>query len=311
MNNIRAETGYKFELLATIQIPLHVTGVWLPILHPNPLLSGSLGAGLLLDPPAIVNVYSCESQPSSCNISIRSAGQLLSSNLDVIEEIKRSWSDLPGQDLLVEIDLPVALGKGYACSAIVALGVAIGYGLRAGLTLEESSRIAHIAEVKAGTGLGDVVALLYGRGLEIRYSPGGPGFARVESIPVRTTIITATLEGSMHTHQMHNKLGEKLYSIAAPRLASILEKPSFDVFVREARRFSIKAGFVSDELREFLDNLLETGLIKGWYVKKLVLVVVPRSEKRVEDIANLLVKKGLRPRVHKTSDSPLRIRLYV
>jgi pantoate kinase len=308
---IHAGTRYKLELLATIQIPLHVTGIWLPVLHSDPLLSGSLGAGLLLDPPATVKVYSCKGQSSSCGIAIRSENQLLGGNLDVIEEIKRFRSNLLRQDLLVEVDLPVALGKGYACSAIAALGVAIGYGLRAGLTLEESSRIAHIAEVKAGTGLGDVVALLYGRGLEIRYSPGGPGFARVENIPIHTTIITATLEGFMHTQQMHSKLGEELYSIAAPRLASIFKKPSFDVFIREARHFSIRAGFVSDELRVFLDNLLETGLIKGWYVKKRVLVVAPRSGRRVEEVVNLLAKKGLRPRVHETSSSPLRVQLYM
>lgn len=298
------------RLLALIQAPLHVTGLWLPVYSSNPLLTGSLGAGLLLEPPAVARVYACQGEGGRCGVAVWSRGRLVGDVFSVVGEVERLTASMPRVPVSVEVELPVEIGKGYACSAIVALATAIGYTLVSGLTLEEAGRIAHMAEVRAGTGLGDVVSILYGRGLEVRYAAGGPGFARVESVPVSTSIVTAPLEGLMHTSQMHRMLGEKLYSIASKHLAPVLEKPSLDTFLQQARLFSIEAGFVSEGLREFLDGLVETGLARGWYVKKLVLVVVPAREESVEELASLLATKGFEPRRHKTSSAPLRVELY-
>ena len=261
-------------------IPLHVTGLWIPVWRHSLLLSGSLGAGLLMEPGIEVEA----TRAREWRVEITVEGSQLSSLPSVASEtLKLMNSATPAH---IRISSPVPLGAGFAVSAGIALGIALGAGLLSGMGLLESASIAHEAEVRAGTGLGDVVAMLYGRGLEIRIAPGGPGLARVESYPVPRLEILAAVLGRMETREMHRVLGERLYEAAAPRLARLLSRPELITFLQEARGFSIESGMVTEELARLLDKLVDKRVLLGWYVKKKVLVMVPEEgeTRRVEKL---------------------------
>ncbi|RUM48155.1 MAG: hypothetical protein DSY37_00440 [Hyperthermus sp.] len=288
-----------------VRVPLHVTGLWLPFWRREPLLAGSVGAGLLIAPPATARVRPCSSRPRFCGVRVKTPGGVVVSGVSVIDELMLIEPSL-SMKVSVEVDLPVPLGVGYAASAAVALSAAIGLGLIEGYTLEEAARLAHIAEVRAGTGLGDVVAMLYGRGLVLRYSPGGPGEARVESIPVARRLLVVSRGGPLSTREMHRRLSWRLHSMAAPRLARLLEKPSLERFLAEARGFSVEAGFVSSSEAKVLDEMVEVGLAEGWYAKKRVIVLVsPKPEE-----LRLKLKGRLEGdvRVCETSTEPLSVK---
>ncbi|MET1128415.1 MAG: hypothetical protein ABWW70_03775, partial [Thermoproteota archaeon] len=178
-----------------------------------------------------------------------------------------------------------------------------------GLSVEEAAYHAHVAEVEAGTGLGDVAAMLYGRGLELRLAPGAPGLARVVSIPLSANLklVTASL-GSMSTSEMHKVLADRLYSMTAPRIRRVFENASLEVFLEEARSFSVEAGFVDRSLAEKIDRIARRGSALGWYVKKKVLVVVSEEDRAEEVKAEL---EGLLPDarifVGRPSASPLQV----
>lgn len=132
-------------------IPHHVTGFWLPHYAEDPLATGSTGAGLLLD-YAVVNF---------ADRGVYYNGEFLG-----------EW---PG----VETSSPYPLGYGYAGSAVV--NIAKYVRLR-GLSLE-AFQMAHAAEVTAGTGLGDILAIYTGGCLVVRTRSGAPGVGEAVGYP--------------------------------------------------------------------------------------------------------------------------------
>jgi pantoate kinase len=130
--NNNENPGKEMQLL----IPHHVTGFWLPHYTENPLSTGSLGAGLLLD-------YAI----------VRFTGSGVYYNGVSVED-----------GLGIKIHSPYPLGFGYAGSAV--LNIAKHVRLH-GLSLKAFQE-AHVAEVTAGTGLGDVLAIYTGGCLVVR-----------------------------------------------------------------------------------------------------------------------------------------------
>ncbi|KSW12496.1 hypothetical protein CF15_07180 [Pyrodictium occultum] len=289
--------------LYRVRVPLHVTGLWLPVWRPSRRETGSLGAGLLLEPGAVARVASCSG--GGCGALVVAAGARLEEQPSVLRELYRL---LGGPRARVLVEIPVPLAVGYAGSAALALAVAAGEAAVRGMSLEEAAALAHEAEVAAGTGLGDVAAMFLGRGLEVRLAPGAPGLARLASYPVPVASVYSLELGRMTTDEMHRGLGERLHVLAAPRLARLARSPGLERFLEEARGFSIEAGFAPGWLAEELDALRERGLLLGWYAKKKVAVAVPRPGREREAwraIESLAAGHGLAARLHRPAPGPL------
>jgi pantoate kinase len=263
-----------------LEIPLHVTGFWVPIWRSEPLLSGSLGAGLLLEPRVIVEAKLCD----AWDIEIRVGGKVLRAKPSLVNEIIKNEALHPA---CIRIRSPVPLGSGFAVSAAIALGVSLGSGLLSGLGLVESASLAHRAEVVAGTGLGDVVAMIYGRWLEARLSAGGPGLVRVESYSAPEREVAAVVLGEMSTSDMHRLLGERIIDEGSRAFAHFIQSPSLRSFFEQSRCFSRRVGMVSDEDTELFERLKSRMLIEDWYVKKKVAIILPRRGKEEEAFAEL------------------------
>lgn len=81
-------------------------------------------------------------------------------------------------DVHHRIGVPVGYGLGCSSAAALSLALALNEALGCGLSAEEAGRIAHRAEVRCRTGLGDVLAAYHG-GFEVRVRAGAPGVGRV------------------------------------------------------------------------------------------------------------------------------------
>jgi len=288
------------------EVPLHVTGLWLPLWRPGALETGSIGAGLLLEPPARIAAEPCR-PGAGCGLDVETPEGRLGRIPGVAAEVYRL--EPLAASARIRVFSPVPIGRGYAVSAVVALAASLGVLVHEPWRgLEGAARLAHMAEVSAGTGLGDIAAMLYGRGLELRLAPGGPGLARVESIPLAGEAVAVELGGVYETRVMHQSLSWRLHGLAAPRLARLLEKPSLGAFLEEARGFALEAGFVDRETARVLDEAVEAGLAAGWYAKKRVAVLVA-APGRAGELEAMLRQRGLRPRRLRLSEAPLRARL--
>lgn len=274
-----------------VLIPLHITGFWHVIKSYNPLFTGSLGAGLTLDPPIIA-----EPVGSRCKVIINDACVE-----NPVVETAEKLAKLEDAKA-VRIRSKVMLGNGYGLSGAVALAyLTLNMLGRGSTTLNSISALAHVAEVLNETGYGDVIAEFYGNGLVLRISPGPPGVGSVDIIPIsRSLKVVTTLLGDLTTKEMMSRFGNLINAVGVEIYEKFVEAPNIEAFAELAHEFSLRVGMLSKELNELLSTALSdfirNGGVLGYFVKKRLLTVIV-EEVYVPDVANILLKEVGTPKI--------------
>ncbi|MEZ0289859.1 MAG: hypothetical protein ABWJ42_02070 [Sulfolobales archaeon] len=257
-------------------MPLHITGVWKPLYSDNPLESGSVGVGLVLEPSTQITYpidLSCDLEVNDRCISI-----------DMISLAR----DLYGYRDKMRIRSRVPLGVGAGVSANIAVG--IGYSVsRNILSVDETIHgarrlisaglIAHELEVRSRTGLGDVIAELAGYGLEFRRKPGPPCIGEIESFLTRdVSVIVGVLTTTLYTPEMLRRMSPEIIARAESLIERFDSDPSIETFTEISHEFSKTMGFLSRDLdeviRDSLKRYIAGGVVFGYYVKKSLLVIL-------------------------------------
>jgi len=236
----------------TLEVPLHVTAFWKPLWRRSPIASGSLGAGVLLRPGAVC-------WPS-----------------------ERPWPPVPPALAVgrVECKLPVPVGKGFATSAAITLAAS----LFSSKNFFEAVARAHASEVLHKTGLGDVMAIAFGREIAVRTRAGGPGWGRVESVEVPRGVSVIAFEVRSPFSDTPSMLSSLKVSDAFERAWRVLEK-GFDFwsFLEAAELFSKSVGFL-----KLLDpKALRARGVLGGYVKKSVAVLFVDGKELEESLTEI------------------------
>ncbi len=241
-----------------VEVPLHITGFWSPYYFPDPLRTGSVGAGILLRPGLVAKV---------------GPGQGLYLNgVDLTDLVSELYAD---GSVKVLASAPVSIGVGYGVSAAVSLATAIGIAVQRRRTLLWAAQRAHVHEVTKRTGLGDVVAQYAGGCIDIRLSPGAPGTAHVDRIPCpNVPVLTVDLQ-RRPTPSMLQELHDRITMYGQKTMEMFVERPTFEDFLHLSNYFSRKVGFLTDRIEEVIKRV--KGVI-GYYVKKGVLVIAVERE---------------------------------
>jgi pantoate kinase len=158
-----------------------------------------------------------------------------------------------------------------------------------GLSLE-AFQMAHTAEVTAGTGLGDVLAIYTGGCLVVRTRAGAPGVGEATGYPCPPLAAVTVHTKRIETAAMLRDLRTVLEAEGRKAVERAVDG-DFYSFLETARRFSIAVGFLSKELDAELVKL--KGAV-GHYAKKGVLVVVAERD-RADDVAERLRRRRLGP----------------
>lgn len=258
-------------------IPLHITGFWYVVESYNPVFTGSLGAGITLDPPVIAeeSSYDCE---------------LLINDECVVSPVIVTARKLAqiSSDSGVSLRSKVALGNGYGLSAASTLAyLIIKTGNTNRYTLNKVSITAHVAEVLNKTGYGDVIAEFYGGGLVLRTQPGPPSIGSVDIIPVSKSLKVVTVVlGSLTTTEMMLRYGFKINEVGKSVYRKFLEDTTIESFVDLAHEFSLSVGMLSNDLdtllKSKLSKYLSNGCVLGYFIKKKLLTVIVEDECLVE-----------------------------
>ncbi len=245
-----------------LAIPHHLSMVWVPYRSRSPYLTGSTGAGLVLAPYAVTGEREC-----GCTLTI---------NGECVELVTaKAVEKLVRKRACVSIESPVRLGDGLGMSAIASLSLAY---FAEGPPLERAARIAHVAEVFSGTGLGDVAAILAGGPIAVRIRPGAPGIALVERYPVPGGVrVYLRRVSSLTTPDMLEELWGRMREKGAELLRWFLRDPTLERLVEAGRRYSEALGFMSavpSGVRAVLDELIRRGKLVDYFVKKSVLAAI-------------------------------------
>jgi pantoate kinase len=153
--------------------PGHISGYFKRVIGNTMATTGSIGAGIVIDPGVTVTV----AEADTTTISIRqvTAGGDIRTIADGSPPLESALRHIGMQAAIVtECSLPIGAGFGLSAAALLATLTAVNQLGNRGMDTHEIARIAHETEVMHRTGLGDVAAC-QGGGRVVRSGAGIDG----------------------------------------------------------------------------------------------------------------------------------------
>lgn len=253
--------------------PHHVTALFKPHVTGDPISSGSIGVGLVVEP----------------RVKVCTPGALRLEDIS-ISTVTRLGELLNARGSMLDVNTPLPPGVGFAVSAASAIATALSLGSLRGLTFHRALRLAHEAEILESTGLGDVLAISCGIGLTVRFKAGAPGvgFADCKPLPPGVSVIALAVR-SEHTRDLVRYYTERgLHERAAPLIEAIGDSMDFNLFAELVLKFNLDNGI----LRHLIgsngeEHLLKTPGLVTAYGKKGVVIVVVESDLIVDAIEHV------------------------
>ncbi len=233
---------------ATAFVPGHVTAFFSACPADRPVAAGSRGAGLALtdgvevtvDP--VPNARSDTAGSTLSSLTLNGDRTTIGAVADVLDAL-----DVRAR---VSVETPLPVGAGFGVSGAAALGTALAANVAAdrGRSENELVRLAHVAEVERGTGLGDVVAQVRG-GVPIRLAPGAPGHGELDGIAARARVEYVTF-GELSTEDVLAGDIDALSAAGDPALDRLRADPRLPTLMDAARGFADRAGLLVPEVAE-------------------------------------------------------------
>ncbi|MDO9098035.1 MAG: pantoate kinase [Candidatus Methanoperedens sp.] len=231
--------------------PAHISGIFVIDLKKDPILSGSMGAGICLEDGAVTKVCAAKETTVKINSAIAEAPTTLTA-------IKL----LTSQPVLVETTLSIPIGAGFGASGAGALSatLALNEALSLNLTLKELACAAHVAEITNRTGLGDVTGQTFG-GIVIRKKAGAPFTVDIDKLPCRNTPISWVSFGEISTKSvLSDDMKKKSINKAGKsRLKELLKKPTLSNFFRQSCSFAKETGLMSPLVMDAIEAVEAVG----------------------------------------------------
>lgn len=231
----------------TVFVPGHVTGFFSSHPDDDPSKAGSRGAGLTLTDGVTVRLT-----PDRHSRTTLNGAEI---TVEPVEHVRETLS-APAR---VEATTDLPLGAGFGVSGALALGTALAANQAFDRQLSENELIgvAHAAEVRSGTGLGDVVAQARG-GVPIRLEPGGPEHNRLDGVPASSRIEYVTF-GELSTESVLSGDTDRLSDAGLESLSILLEEPTLPTLLFASRRFAREADLLTDRVREAVEDVSAVG----------------------------------------------------
>ncbi len=228
-------------------VPGHVTGFFSAHRTDTPATTGSRGGGLTLSDGVRVRVVPSETT------RVALGGERV--EMEPVEHVLDAF----GATARVTIESELPVGSGFGVSGAAALGTA--YASNTVFDGERSENdlveLAHVAEVVAGTGLGDVVAQARG-GVPIRVEPGAPGHGVLDGVPASSRVEYVTF-GELSTAEVIEGDTTRLSRAGERALGELRERPTLRHLLRLSRRFAREAGLLVPEVETAIDAVSDAG----------------------------------------------------
>lgn len=228
-------------------VPGHVTGLFSVHRTDDPARTGSRGVGLTLTDGVTVRVEASNDTQTVIDgesVEVASVTRVLE-NMEVRAHVEAT-SDLP-------------IGAGFGVSGALALGAAFAANAVFDCEYTENDlvRLAHVAEVESGSGLGDVVAQARG-GAPIRLEPGAPPHGLLDGIPETAHIEYLTF-GELSTESVISGDTDLLSRAGETGLERVSEHPTLETFMAASRSFARDAELLTDDVEAVIEDVGAAG----------------------------------------------------
>ncbi len=239
--------------------PAHITGFFK--IYEN----GSTGAGLNPERGAVTSI-SLHSESSRTNsakkqISINSKIEDAIVSNYVLEEFSKIEPKINSLSLEINhtLDYLAGYGMGMSGAGAFSFSLALNDFLELELSLDQCMEIAKVSEIKAGTGLGDVIAQKF-HGLMI----GLPPFPSldVEIIPTKYEFVTCGFFGSISTSDIikDKNFKERINSVGTECMDELEKEKTADKFIELCRHFTKSTHIASKEVLKVMDKIPECSM---------------------------------------------------
>ncbi|MBP2201663.1 pantoate kinase [Methanococcus voltae] len=261
-------------------IPAHITGFFKIVRKNENLKTGSTGAGFSLDKGTKTEIKEGKGRIyfNGEEIDLCPAKDVLHHFKNVVGEEKFNI------DVHYTSDFPLGCGMGTSGGCSLGLAHVLNDTFNCN---EKPLEIAHIAEVKCNTGLGDVVAQEYG-GIGINTTPGLPAnIKKLKLDNINDYYVVVDIIGNKNTDTIINnpKWIETINITADAKLEKLLKKPTLDYLMELSYDFAKNTGLATDEIIEICEDLKFTlGASQAMLGNTIFCICTEKELKDVESI---------------------------
>ncbi len=284
---------------ANVFAPGHLTGLFQICTDPeNPLEKGARGSGVSLSEG--VNTYVKTESASETSYSIKINNQELKAPVSKNVVAKYCSKHIDPANITIEhtVETPITAGFGSSGGAAISLSLALNKTLDLGLTRDEATQIAHVAEIECKTGLGSVFAADKG-GFGVLYKPGAPGVGGGVFMEDTSNLDVIYLYyGPIHTKEALNNrdLISKINEIGGLYVDQLHCDFTVERFLRYSRMFTDHIGLATPNLRRVFNHMDSEGITFTMAMfGEVAYTVQPREE--TDRILELLESIPCEPRV--------------
>ncbi|MHA1377962.1 MAG: pantoate kinase [Candidatus Helarchaeota archaeon] len=261
----------------------------------NILEQGSLGTGFSITQGVITEVEAFPSDKQIIKIYINDNLEKAPVSKSVVNHFLKMINKKMTIIVKHRINLPI--GSGFGCSGAGALSASLALNAELGLNLnkEKCGQVAHIAEVKNKTGLGDVIGSFFG-GFEIRVKPGAPGIGKVINLPISEEIyVVCATGGILKTKNVLSDeiLRKNIISAGDHYLQQIISKKEITIskIIDMAKLFSEKTTLMTPEIKSTLNILENEGFMDSSMVMLGKSIFCLTEKNNVDKVFQILKKQ--------------------
>ena len=153
-----------------------------------------------------------------------------------------------------EIAIPIGYGLGSSSAVALSLAYALNDALDTHMTNTQIGGIAHAAEIKCHTGLGDVLAAYHG-GFEIRTKPGAPGVGRVQTIKTSNLSIIMICLAPISTKQFLTQHLSKVNGLGEKMTNNLCASKNYVDFQIMSLEFAKYVGVITERMQNIINHL--------------------------------------------------------
>ena len=285
----------------TIITPGGISAIFDPYIYADPIISGARGAGVGVDGAVEIT------------LSIRDSDRLEITNIINGNEVRGGIGEIsvktffeimriePKYKVKINQKINIPIGAGFGTSAASALGIIIllSRALKIPLTLIEAGDIAHIAEIRAGSGLGTVSGFVYLGDIVIVSRAGAPSICLVDRIILEGEDIYVVLasKGKKETAIAlgDKKLIERASMYGKILVDKIIANPTVENFFQTSRLFAEKTGLMTKEIKATIDALedIVIGASQAMIGDSIFALVFKENMEEAKDV--IRIKMGVEP----------------
>ncbi|MCK4428897.1 MAG: hypothetical protein KAU95_00870 [Candidatus Aenigmarchaeota archaeon] len=231
--------------------PGHISSIFRICSHSRNCLTGSRGAGIVIDKGVETEVR----LKKSSGIKIFFNNKQIDFRVSEVMT-RKMLKSCDGLEIYHKTELPLGAGFGISGASILSLGLCLNKLFDLKLSLNNIGKIAHETEVELGTGLGDVGPMLTG-GIEMRKKEGAPGYNIIDCINSTENDFQCFSFGGISTKDIikSDKRKKLINKYADVCLGKLFGNPTFENFMEQSNKFAEKTNLMSARLKIAIEKL--------------------------------------------------------